>query len=188
MSAFNPDGDLRGDEGFLLLVSNSFVRLFWRAALFEQTVTWLRGHGYHVARLDASAWTREADMHRDIAALFGFPDYYGHNLDALNDCLGDFAFGTDAGAAGFVLAFTGYDVFAAHCPREAQIVLDIVADLARRAMLTGHRVCCLVQSNDPEIRFEPVGAMPVLWNDEEWLDSRRRPDLPEPAERPRGLA
>lgn len=187
MSAFNPDSDLRADVAFRLM-ANSFVRLFWRLELFEQTLTWLREHGYRVVRLDASAWTREADLHRDIAAALDFPDYYGRNLDALNDCLGDIAlggYGTDAKATGFVLAFTAYDTFSAHCAREAQIVLDIIADRARHAMLTGHRVCCLVQSNDPAIRFEPVGAAPVLWNDAEWLDSRRHPDPPEQSKRHR---
>ena len=41
-------------------------------------------------------------------------------------------------------------------------------------MLTGHRMLALVQTDDPELRFEPVGAMPVLWNDAEFLDSSRR--------------
>ena len=184
MSAFKPDDDLRGDVAYRLM-SSSFVRLFWRSALFDQTLDWLRAHGYHVVRVDASTWTQEADLHRDIAVALDFPDYYGHNLDALNDCLRDVAvgaYGNDAGATGFVLALTGYDAFAAHCPREAHIVLDIVADRARHAMLTGQRMCCLVQSDDPDLRFEPVGSMPVLWNDTEWLDSRRRPDTPEPTE------
>jgi hypothetical protein len=35
---------------------------------------------------------------------------------------------------------------------------------------------CLVQTNNPNIRFEPVGATPVGWNDAEWLDSQRRDD------------
>jgi hypothetical protein len=60
-------------------------------------------------------------------------------------------------------------------------VLDIIADRARTAMLTGHRICCLVQSNDPNIRLEPVAAMSVLWNDAEWLDNRRRPDTTDTA-------
>ncbi|HEU5429059.1 MAG TPA: barstar family protein [Actinocrinis sp.] len=176
MSTADPHGDPRDDVA-LRLMYNSFVRLFWRIELFEQAVASLIEHRYDVVRLDASAWTQESDLHRDIAAALDFPDYYGHNLDALNDCLRDVVageYGTDSSAAGFVLAFTGYDKFAARCPREAQIVLDIVADQARRALLTGHRVCCLVQSDDPAIRFEPVGAMPVMWNDAEWLDSNRQ--------------
>ena len=32
---------------------------------------------------------------------------------------------------------------------------------------------CLVQSNDPQFTFEPVGAMPVIWNDPEWPNGER---------------
>ena len=32
----------------------------------------------------------------------------------------------------------------------------------------------LVQSRDPDLRFDPVGATPVVWNDAEWLDASRR--------------
>ncbi len=62
----------------------------------------------------------------------------------------------------------------ARCPRAAQIVLDIMADHSRAAALFGRRLMCLVHSNDPNIRFEPVGATPVAWNDAEWFDSERR--------------
>ena len=77
---------------------------------------------------------------------------------------------------GLALAFTGYDAFAARCPRAAQIVLDIMADHSRSAALFGRRLMCLVQSNDPHIRFEPADATAVTWNDAEWLDSKRRPE------------
>ncbi len=36
-------------------------------------------------KVDASGWTTEQDLHRDIAAALDFPDYYGRNLDALNE-------------------------------------------------------------------------------------------------------
>jgi hypothetical protein len=124
---------------------------------------------------------QEAELHRDIAAALDFPGYYGRNLDALNDCLRDvvtYDYGTSREATGLVLVFTGYDAFAGRCPRAAQTVLDILADRARSAALIGHRMCCLVQSNDPTIRFDPVGAMPVMWNDAEWLDSDRKQGPP----------
>lgn len=54
------------------------------------------------------------------------------------------------------------------------MVLDIVADRARGAALFGHRIMALVQSDDPDIAFEPVGAMAVMWNAAEALDSSRR--------------
>jgi hypothetical protein len=77
---------------------------------------------------------------------------------------------------GLALVFTGYDAFASCCPRAAQIVLDIMADQSRCAALFGRRLMCLVQSDDPHIRFEPVGATAVMRNDAEQLDSKRRPD------------
>ncbi|WP_240138049.1 barstar family protein [Streptomyces sp. MUM 178J] len=116
-------------------------------------------------------------MHRAMAAALDFPDYCGRNLDALNDCLGDVAcyggYDDAPEGAGLVLVFTDYDRFATTCPRAAQVVLDIIADQARQAAVLHRRLICLVQSNDPQIRFEPVGAMPVLWNNDEALDARR---------------
>jgi hypothetical protein len=87
----------------------------------------------------------------------------------------NYEYGTTRQAAGLVLAFAGYDAFARKRPRTAQIVLDIMADQARCARLTGHRILCLVQSGDPAITFEPVGATPVLWNHAEWLAAHRKP-------------
>ncbi|MGH8960558.1 MAG: PadR family transcriptional regulator [Jatrophihabitantaceae bacterium] len=52
-------------------------------------------------------------------------------------------------------------------------MLNTFADQARRAIVVGNRIICLVQSNDPKLTFEPVGTMPVMWNDAEWLDSKR---------------
>jgi Barstar (barnase inhibitor) len=178
MAVFEHDADLGQDVAFRLM-ANSFVTLFWRPAILDETTDWLRAHGYQVVRLDASAWTTEADLHRDVAAALEFPDYYGRNLDALSDCLRDvvsYDYGTSPQATGLVIVFTGYDRFAAHCPYAAQVVLDLFADQARGAALIGHRMMCLVQSDDPGVEFEPVGAMPVIWNEAEWPAAKRRPD------------
>jgi len=40
-------------------------------------------------------------------------------------------------------------------------------------LLLGQRLLALVQSDDPRIRFERIGAVPVNWNPREWLDSDR---------------
>jgi hypothetical protein len=87
----------------------------------------------------------------------------------------NYQYGTTREATGLLIAFTGYHAFATASPRSAQIVLDIMADQARCASLTGHRILCLVQSDDPQIVFGPVGAMPVIWNDAEWPEAQRQP-------------
>jgi hypothetical protein len=178
MAAFDPETDLSQDRAFRLMVNTSLT-LFWRPQVLEETIAWLSAHGYQVTTIDASRWSTEHDLHRDMAAALSFPDYYGRNLDALNDCMRDVVsqdYGWTPGAGGLALAFAGYDSFAARCPRAAQIVLDIMATHSRSAALVGRRLMCLVQSNDPHIRFEPVGATAVMWNDAEWLDSKRRPE------------
>jgi hypothetical protein len=174
--SFDLDTNLAEDRAFQL-ARNSVVTLFWRREVLAETVTWLAEHGYQLVRLDAGGWTTSADFHHDVKAALDFPDYYGHNLDAFNDCMRDVAtyeYGATRDATGTVLVFTGYDAFAAREPRAAQVILDVIADAARRAMLVGHRMLCLAQSNDADIAFEPVGATPVLWNPAERQDALRR--------------
>jgi len=159
-------------------MSNTFVTLFWRPRLLTEAILRLEDHGFRVVRLAAREWASEPDMHRDVAAALGFPGYYGHNLDALNDCLGDVAcdglYDDSPEGNGLVLSITDYDRFVTACPQTAQTVLDIVAGQARSAAVHQRRFFCLIHSNDPNIRFEPVGAMPVMWNNDEWLDAKRR--------------
>jgi RNAse (barnase) inhibitor barstar len=159
------------------LVHNTFVTMFWRSSLLDETVGWLRSHSYRVVEFDAGSWSSSAEMYDDVALAFNFPDYFGRNLDALNDCMGDVAsgdYGWDADAnTGLVIVLRAFDAFTAVDRRTAQNMLAIFADRARCAILIGHRIICLVQSDDPRLAFDPVGAMPVVWNDAEWLNSKR---------------
>ncbi len=40
-------------------------------------------------QLSAAAWDTPEKAHAALADALAFPDYYGHNLDALHDCLTD---------------------------------------------------------------------------------------------------
>jgi RNAse (barnase) inhibitor barstar len=158
------------------LAANGPVTKFWDLGILAESLHWLVAHEYDVVSVAAAPLINEADLHRAIALALDFPDYYGANLAALNDCLSDvagFNYGTTREATGLVLVFRRFDRFAARQPRVAHAVLDIFASQARSALLIGHRMICLVQSDDPDLRFEPVGASPVSWNDAEWLDAKR---------------
>jgi hypothetical protein len=145
VAPFDPDADLAGDRAYQLL-KNGFVTRYRSPESLADTVAWLTAHGYRTHRLDGSNWTTQADFHRDVREALGFPGHYGNNLDAFNDSLRDLA-RHDRGDTGTVLVFTGYDAFAAREPRAARVILDIVADQARTALLFGHRVLCLVESD-----------------------------------------
>ena len=175
MAAWDVDAERTHPVDFRL-VHNTFVTMFWRSSLLEETVEWLRSHAYDVVQFDAGSWASAADMYEDVAVGLNFPDYFGRNLHALNDCMSDVAsgdYGWQADAAGLAIVLRAFDTFTAVDRRTAQIMLYIFADQARRAILIGNRIICLVQSNDPQLAFEPVGAMPAIWNDAEWLNSKR---------------
>lgn len=158
------------------LVHNSFVTMFWRPSLLDEVLAWLRASAYDVVEFDAASWNSAGDMYDAFAATLDFPDRFGGNLNALNDCLGDVAsgdYGWRPDATGLVIVLRGFDAFSTSERRTAQKVLDILASQARSALLVGHRMMCLVQSNDPRLAFEPVGAMPVVWNGAEWLNAKR---------------
>ena len=40
--------------------------------------------------LDGARMDSRADLHTELREKLSLPDYYGGNLDALNDCLGEF--------------------------------------------------------------------------------------------------
>jgi RNAse (barnase) inhibitor barstar len=152
------------------ILQNSPIALYFRQETLDQDIEWLRGNRYEVFVFDCSGWKSEAAFHRDVAGGLGFPDYYGRNLPAFYDCLSDLVIADDGGTA---IVFQKYDQFTRRDPKIAWRILDIIADNSRIQSLFGRRLIALVQSDDPAIEFDPVGACPVMWNPKEWLNERR---------------
>mgnify|MGYP000020280293 FL=1 len=158
-----------------LLIQNGFISLFHQQAILDEATSWLRNHRYKVVKADAAAWQSQADLHQDVARALNFPDYYGSNLDALNDCLGDVAvqaYGWTAADAGLVLVIDEFDAFEGKDASTAHHLLDIFARQATYAALFGHRMMCLVRTGDPGLEIPPVGGLPVAWNHREFLSAR----------------
>lgn len=152
------------------LLQNGAVALYFQRGVLHEDVVWLRAHAYEVVELDCLGWGDEKDMHRALSAALSFPDYYGMNLDALNDCMAEVDVPDEGG---LVLAFLRFDAFAMRQREVAEGVLDILADNARRFLLFGRRLLVLLQSDEPHLSFAPVGATAVSWNPKEWLDKDR---------------
>jgi len=177
MACWEPDAPFSHPFDYRL-VQNTFVSMFSSPAVLREATDWLAEHGYHVVTLNAATWAGTDDMHRKLAAALDFPSYYGRNLNAFSDCLSDVAtgdYGLPPGATGLVLVLLGIEVFAASHRGTAQALLNAFAVQARNAALIGSRMMCLVQSNNPKLRFEPVGATQVWWNDAEMFGANRRP-------------
>ena len=152
------------------------MHLFWHDDVLAETVELLSNFGYRVVAFDARDWQTDQDMLVDLGRALSFPDYYGRNLDALNDCLSDVAtydYGATPVDKGTLVAVRGYDAFTERSPKTAQALLDIFATQARHGALVGHRMLLLVQTADPRASYEPVGATPVMWNPKEQLNAKR---------------
>jgi RNAse (barnase) inhibitor barstar len=157
------------DAGFELLRLSPLTR-FADPAMMAEEVRDLEADGYHCVTLDCAAWAGEADFHTAAATALSFPDYYGHNLDALNDCIKSIDVG---GHRGLVLVFTHWEAFARVAGDRAWHVLDIIACASRFRLVYGERLLALVHVADPELQFEPVGRVGVVPSQREWRRNAR---------------
>lgn len=146
------------------------VCLFYREAVLKEAVDWLAQHGYIIHSFEATQWATKSDFHESVKRELAFPDYYGRNLDALNECLQDLNVPADGGVA---LVFRRYDFLEKTDGVFAQEVLEVLASAAYEHLVEGRRLLTLVQSDDPAIRFEAVGRRPVSFNPRERLNKSR---------------
>jgi hypothetical protein len=175
VAVYERDSTVNHPLDFRLAVGGS-VSLFWNTEVLRASVNWLAVSGYRLIHLDASKWRAESDMHADLASALDFPAYYGRNLDALNDCLGDVAVGDYAladGDVGLAVVIERIDLFMQRHPLVAQHLLEALAGSAREAALFGNRILCLAQSDDPDLVIPLISARHVPWNDAERQDSQR---------------
>lgn len=168
MAVFQEPEDFQRLDYELLL--NGSITLYFRPDYLAEDASWLKAHDYRLDSFDCSAWDSEETMYEALATTLEFPEYFGRNLDAVNDCLSDIEVSEDGGRA---FIFHRYDVFAAKMPKVAWQLLNIVQNNSWHFLLLGRRLMTLVQSNDPGIRFEPVGVIHVSWNRREWVDKSR---------------
>jgi len=158
------------------LIQSGFVTKFHSREVLAEATSMFARSGYRVVTLDASRWGGSHDMHRDVAVALSFPDYYGQNLDALNDCLSDVAsddYGWSLDDTGLILVIDNIDKFWTSEPRVAFELIDIFNRNATRAALYGNRLMCFVRSDDPHWEPPPFGGYEASWNPAEWMDKNR---------------
>ena len=165
-------GDLATDRERLdwLLFQNGGVVLYHKQQIMTEHIAWLMREGYQLRELDAYGWKDARAFHEDVKRVFQFPSHYSSNLASLVDALAELEIPPGGAIA---VQMRRYDRFAKAEPHLAWSVLDALETTSRRLLLTGRRLLTLVQSDDPRIKFERVGAMPVNWNPRELLETDR---------------
>lgn len=183
MAVFKAD-EVHDEQLDWTILRDGGVCLYWRQEILTDELNWLKLNGYKIISFEvaewqsASEWESRRRMHESLKAQLSFPDYYGKNLDALDECMLDDLVVPDSG--GLALVLNHYDRFShpvhTHASDEisiAEVVLSIFAKAVRYHMLFGRRLLILVQSDDPTIQFGRLGEVTACWNHREWLNKNR---------------
>ncbi|HRP35036.1 MAG TPA: barstar family protein [Gammaproteobacteria bacterium] len=83
--------------------------------------------GLHCMRVVLGDLDGKAALLERLADALAFPDWFGHNWDALADCLGDLSW---LPASGYLLVLEDCRRFARRSPGDYGILLEILADAA----------------------------------------------------------
>jgi hypothetical protein len=88
----------------------------------------------HWRCLTLDTWKTEhkADFLESCAEAFGFPESFGHNFDALDDCLSDVRAGSEQ--EGVVVVWDGWGPFA----RADRVAFDVAVDVFGSRVDFGH--------------------------------------------------
>ena len=159
----NPDEWQRLDWQIL---QNGWTSLYWQENILDKDLDWFKKEKYNIVYFDCTKWTDTNQIHNDLKKQLDFPDYYGENLNALNDCLSDI----EIKETSLVIAFRHFQTIDKDI---AHSLLDIFARNSRLHNLFGKRLLTLVQVDNPNYQIDPIGSSSVLWNGAEWLDSKR---------------
>jgi RNAse (barnase) inhibitor barstar len=151
------------------LMKNGSIVKYWRQSILEKHVENIRAEGFDVYHFNCELWNKNNCL-LEIGNTLGFPNYYGKNLDAFNDCLSDIV----PSGEGILLVFNNFDKFNERDNDMAFHVLDIIQNNSWRLLVENQtKLMAFLHSNDPWLHIQSVGALPVLWNNNEWLNKSR---------------
>lgn len=139
------------------------IQLYWRREYLVEDSQWFAKHDYDVFEFGCETWKSQDEMFTDFACVLRLLDYFGHNFDALDECIADLPLTEERGAAIVMSRFDAYAARAGSAPmerlkNEAEVVLDIIARASRFHLLNGNRLVALVQTDDPQLSSEHLAA------------------------------
>ena len=83
-----------------------------------------RANRFRAVRIDLADCEDKDAVLSAVAAALEFPDWFGHNWDALADCLTDLSWSE---ASGYVLVFSGTGNFAGTAPDDFDTLIEILS-------------------------------------------------------------
>jgi RNAse (barnase) inhibitor barstar len=160
---------LRDDNIDLGIIAKGFVSLYYNDNVLNYDINLLVKKNYKILELQGKSITDESELLFDLQEKLKLPDYAFKNYDALDACLSD----CEIDENGVVIVFRHLNEVGIET---IHILLDILANHARRKFASGSKLLTLVQVDNPNFKIiEPIGAINFrLWNDKEWFEGDRR--------------
>lgn len=82
---------------------------------------------YHVHYLNGQMIKEEKDYLSYFKDVYNFPSYYGNNVAAFSDCMGDLDFRAEQG---FILIIYNFSNFMENFPRDKEIFISVLGGIA----------------------------------------------------------
>jgi RNAse (barnase) inhibitor barstar len=157
------------------LFQNSPVARVQDGPVLDNYITRLEAKGYRVVQFDCAAWLDEGTMHAELKERLQFPDYYGRNLDALNDCLRSLDIDSVLGIVIVLWSFESLIGNAQFRDKTPWHILDIISGRSRGHLMFGRRFMAIAQMGDEApLAFRKLGAVFVAENRFESTNRFRR--------------
>lgn len=96
--------------------------------------------------LEGKSIEKKEQFLNHAATVMHFPDYFGNNWDAFEECITDFEW---LDAAGYVIHFDHTDNFAAHHESQLETVVELFQDAVDYWKAEGKSMLVLLSGNDP---------------------------------------
>lgn len=146
-----------------------------RAALRDD-LAWLRERRYAIDVIDFDAvGTDMLRFHQRIAAALRFPDWYGHNLDALNDLL---AYLDVPSESGRVIVLDSLERIAGVDKKLPATLCDIFRRSSYSRLLFGRRLMFFFVSDEPNVSLVWTEKHTAETRPPKWLSSEVNKSLP----------
>lgn len=143
---------------------------YFKNGILDEDLNWFNNNNFEIIEMNCRNWNHK-NVHQKLKDALSFPDYYGENLNAFEDCLTDMYNKT---YRGLILVFRRYDSFVEEDGKFAEAILDIIARQSRVWLLTGQKLIGLIQSDNPDLDFPELGGTSPSWNGIEWLNENRK--------------
>jgi len=103
---------------------------------------------YKVFSLDGSGINSKAELLRSLSQVMKFPDYFGSNWDALEECLNDLEW---LPAKGYVIQLKNADNFIKSYPSDFAVFTKIVESASYSWKIKKVDFVLIVETNNPNI-------------------------------------